>query len=194
MVAGDDSVPSGAAATAAETESAGPTGPAKPVGSAGRAVPVGPTDRGGGAELRTDYAKKYFDLGNAVTGFAVVQMITFLVAFGTSKEFANQVASAPGWNLVIAGSIGATALYLLAVAACGYAERRLLGGAEPDVARALGWTVAGRLIAIAAISAFGLAVLCRVADQIGRTADKADLSPCLVQACAVFGGTAEPKP
>jgi hypothetical protein len=117
--------------------------------------------------MEPDYAKKYFDLANAITGFAVIQMITLLVALGTSPVFVKNVASAPGWIFVLAGSVIATALYVGAVIACGSVEMRLLASTNREFIRLIKFTIAGRLGAIAAITGFGLTVLWQIVQRVG---------------------------
>ena len=110
-----------------------------------------------------DYSRAYFDLANGITGFAVIQMITYLVALGTSREFLNAVRPARAWRMVVVGMLIATALYIGAVVACAAAEMAFrssgAGGiAGLDIGDLIMWTAAGRIFAITAISAFGLFV------------------------------------
>lgn len=112
------------------------------------------------------YAVKYFDLANAITGFVVVQMITFLVALGTSTVFANNVCSAPGYKIVFSVMLLATALYVAAVIACGLVESRLAASAEYDSSCLILWTTTARVAAIVVISGFGLFNVRRIAQRV----------------------------
>ena len=118
--------------------------------------------------MKADYAKKYFDLANVITGFAIVQMIAFLIALGTSQDLAGRIArSEAGWAYIFSGMLVATVFYIVAVVACTVVEARLLPSAERDIVRLTKWTTAGRVIAIAAISGFGLFILCRIDKVVG---------------------------
>lgn len=109
-----------------------------------------------------DYTLKYFDLGNAITGFAVVQMIAFLIALGAKEGLAEKILISPGWRITIAAMSVGTLLYLAAVIGCGCVEAKLFPAAKSLVIR----TTAGRVTAIVAISGFGFFTLWKICDQV----------------------------
>lgn len=105
-----------------------------------------------GAEL----ADKYWELGNAITGFSVVQMILFLSALA-NREFRQHVVKR--FPLVVTASLCCSAFYALAVWFCYSVETTLRANLiEPELG-ILRETFWARILAIAIASGFGTGLL-----------------------------------
>ena len=63
--------------------------------------------------LDATYALKYFDLANGIAAFAVVQMIAFLVALGTSDCFVEHIHEVKGWCMIKIATPVATGIYII---------------------------------------------------------------------------------
>ena len=95
------------------------------------------------ANLERAYAEKFWQLGNIVTGFSLVQMITFLTALGTSEALQKNVKM--DWAIVAGVIIGSGILYALAVVYCWRQETKLVADGSTRLTQALKWTGLGRI-------------------------------------------------
>ncbi len=79
-------------------------------------------------ELLADYAGRYWYLGNAIVGFAVVQLAATLMASGTNWMLRSLLTR---WSFAVGLAVflvGAGAVYVLALAFCSQQELTLLAG------------------------------------------------------------------
>jgi uncharacterized membrane protein YidH (DUF202 family) len=106
--------------------------------------------------MNIELADKYWELGNAITGFAVVQMILFLSALA-NKEFRQHVVKR--FSLVVTFSLVCSVLYALAVWLCFSAEKTLrVKLVEPELG-ILWVTFSARILAIAVAGGSGTGIL-----------------------------------
>lgn len=133
--------------------------------------------------MNRDHAQNYFNLANAITGFAIVQSISFIIAFGTSTDFAGNVEKIDGWLAVLLGTSLAAVLYITAVYCCGCAELRLMPSEECKVRRLTKVTIAGRLGAIVAFSLFTLVMLIKITVHCAQPEEC--VTDCCPAHCAV---------
>lgn len=80
-------------------------------------------------QLAHNYSGRYWDLGNAITVFAVVQMLGFLYALGEKKEFLNMVRNRR--PLVAIFTIASGLIYCLLVFQCYSGENSALSKLLP---------------------------------------------------------------
>jgi multidrug efflux pump subunit AcrB len=106
--------------------------------------------------MSVDLADKYWDLGNAITGFSIVQMILFLSALA-NREFRGHVVKR--FPLVVAASLCCSAMYALAVWFCYNAETTLRTALHTEEVIILRETFWARIIAIAIAGGFGTGLL-----------------------------------
>lgn len=111
------------------------------------------------AQLAFNYAGRYWDLGNGITAFVVVQMLGFLYGLGEKEEFLAKVRE--GRWLAITLTAVSGILYSLLVMVCYYAEGKILQS-HPYLcgfASISTWALACRLAIIWAMTGLGLIVL-----------------------------------
>jgi hypothetical protein len=97
--------------------------------------------------LRDDYAKQYWQLGNVVTGFSVVQSLTGTFYFLTNDRFSCVVLFSPQTKYLVIGTGIFMILYIAAVLAIHRRERSLLS-AEDTLKLDERSIVAGRIVTI----------------------------------------------
>ncbi len=108
--------------------------------------------------MPSELAQKYWELGNAIVAFSVLQMLAFLYALAT-LSFRDQIRARLG---TVIGAIAISAiLYGVGVMACYSAEMRLRDGlVKSDPAyKVLKHTMWARLGIIGLYSLFGIGVL-----------------------------------
>ncbi len=108
--------------------------------------------------MQSDLAQKYWEVGNAIVAFSVLQMLAFLYSLGT-RAFREQIAKV-FWLVVGAIAVSAIA-YMVGVEFCFRAEMTLrqemaLTDSAATVLRLTRWA---RLGIIGIYSLFGIGVL-----------------------------------
>jgi hypothetical protein len=107
--------------------------------------------------MNCDLAQKYWELGNAIVAFSVVQMLAFLYALA-SKEFRRQVED--HYRFVQMGILGGSMAYIVGVTGCYYLELGLRESPiSQNIAKALSETFCARVIIIVLYSALALGTM-----------------------------------
>ncbi len=107
--------------------------------------------------MRIELAQKYWELGNTIVGFAVLQTIAFLSTLANA-EFRGHVLDK--FRLVISAYTVCSLSYSAAIIACYCMEISLRGeGLSDKVHGILFLTLLMRQVALAAATAFGLGIL-----------------------------------
>jgi cytochrome c biogenesis protein CcdA len=111
-----------------------------------------------GERMQSEIAQKYWELGNAIVAFSVLQMLAFLYSLA-KQGFRDQVATR-FWLVLVAIAFSAI-LYMVGVVVCYSAEMTLRGRlAESDPAnKVLQHTMWARLGIIGLYSLLGIGVL-----------------------------------
>jgi hypothetical protein len=106
--------------------------------------------------LNEEYAKQYWQLGNLITGFAVLQVLATLLSFASSQPFRDVLGkfSYIGLTLIV---IAFHSLYGAATWLCYHMETRLLPPSAGQIVSDQRYILIGRLVAI---SLFGILLLC----------------------------------
>jgi uncharacterized membrane protein len=108
--------------------------------------------------MQSDLAQKYWELGNAIVAFSVLQMLAFLYSLA-KQDFRDEILKAY-WPVVAATAVSAI-LYMIGVVVCYSAEMRLrdeLVKSDPAY-KVLKHTMWARLGIIGLYSLFGIGVL-----------------------------------
>lgn len=114
--------------------------------------------------MKSDLAQKYWDLANAIVAFSVLQMLAFLYSLA-KPEFRVEVAKV--FCPVIAAIAVSSALYIVGVVSCYFAERKLRRGlVGQDVGALLLYTLFARIAIIGVYAVLGIVTLC-VTQQRG---------------------------
>src|SRR5580704_8591278 len=96
--------------------------------------------------MNSDLAQKYWELGNAIVAFSVLQMLAFLYALA-GKEFRRQVEER--YRFVQIGILGGSVAYIAGVFGCYKMELDLRGSAiDPNVHGVLWETFLARIMII----------------------------------------------
>jgi len=98
---------------------------------------------------------KMWDLANYVTGFAIAQIIAFLLALGTSQEFQRRVKK--WWKFILVLIVVANFVYIYAVWKCYEVEEclRLATNHSKQVISMSHWMLFNRIFCIVAFNLFG---------------------------------------
>ena len=106
-------------------------------------------------------AEKFWTLGNAITAFAILQMIAFLTTFHATRDFQAEVKSA--WLFVCIAIVITLFVYLVGLLLCFLAERNLRkeAGHSSLVKRYSLFAFLGRLACAVLATGFGLVVMCQ---------------------------------
>jgi len=105
-----------------------------------------------------ELSKEYHNLGNFIVGFAVLQAIAFLYAFGRSS---HPLVTDREREWIAIGVVTALSFfYAMAVAWCAYAERTLIeeSAVKDGANRVIEWAMHWRTISILLL--WGAQVLC----------------------------------
>jgi hypothetical protein len=108
--------------------------------------------------LREDYAKQYWQLGNIITGFSVVQVLATLLYFGTNTTLRKALNDFGATKLTIIVVLFHS-IYALATWYCYVLERRLLPQEETQILSDQRHILIGRLVAIALFGGLLLSAL-----------------------------------
>lgn len=103
--------------------------------------------------MELELAKRYWELQNYITGFAMVQMASALFAVGTSADMRAGVGHRR--CLVVLATLTAGALYSAAIWAAARAEAQLSPARVGPVRRILCWTLYLRIAAVLGITILG---------------------------------------
>src|ERR1700739_2016533 len=104
--------------------------------------------------MNGDFAQKYWELGNAIVAFSVLQMLAFLYALA-GKEFRRQVEE--HYRFVQIGILAGSATYIIGVFCCYHIEINLRGSGIDQNLHGVLWETLGARIVIIILYA-GLAV------------------------------------
>jgi len=78
--------------------------------------------------IASEIAKRYWDIGNIITAFGVIQMYAFLYAIGEKPIFLGYIRK--GWGIIFASLIFGAVIYWLLIYGCYYAEMLAIDGFE----------------------------------------------------------------
>jgi hypothetical protein len=99
-----------------------------------------------GAPMNCELAQKYWELGNAIVAFSVLQMLAFLYALA-GKEFRRQIED--HYRFVQIGVLVGSVAYIVGVIGCYHMELDLRGSAiDPNVHAVLWETFWARIVVI----------------------------------------------
>jgi hypothetical protein len=107
--------------------------------------------------MNSDLAQKYWDLGNAIVAFSVLQMLAFLYALA-GKEFRRHVGQ--HYRFVQIGIFAGSVTYIIGVIRCYYIELDLRGRAiDPNVHGVLWETFWARIVIILLYAALAVGTM-----------------------------------
>jgi hypothetical protein len=111
------------------------------------------------AGIGAAYVGRYWDLGNIVTAFAVVQMLAFLYSLGEKQTILEAVRQRK--ILVVSLIAISGVVYSTLVLLCYYAEIKAMSvsGFSSHLSSLSAWGAFGRLLIVLLMTAFGLVVL-----------------------------------
>jgi hypothetical protein len=107
------------------------------------------------SEIEADltYAKEFWSISNAITGFSIVQSIIFYAALGPHQVALYDAVKRQPWFTVLGVVVG-TSVYIMAIIFCYVAQKRLAGaaGLSPNLWRLLRIWRGTQLITIISLS------------------------------------------
>lgn len=78
--------------------------------------------------IASDMAKRYWEIGNIITAFGVIQMYAFLYAIGEKPILLNYIRK--GWGIIFMSLIFGSVTYWLLIYGCYYSEMLAIDGLE----------------------------------------------------------------
>jgi len=106
--------------------------------------------------MNADLAKRFWDLQNYVTGFAITQMLVVLITAGTSDGF--RIRLHQQWRWVVSAMLVFGCLYTAAVIFAHRAEMAV-EPLDPRLQRILCWTVSVRVALLLLVNFVGALIV-----------------------------------